>query len=121
MQYVISTSQLLANVLRTRESVSRHTLHRLSCFVENALACDLPDAAYIDTSHAGLSVALEDFPSMFRRYDSETISRAYAHGLRGRFGKEHINAYFNNQISGTLRPKFLHYLAQAIWLMKGLE
>ena len=120
MQYVISTSQFLANVLRTRESVSMRALHRLACFVQNALDCDLPGVNHIATSHQGLRVALENFPSMFRRHN-ETIGRAPAYGVRGRFGKKHISFYFNDEIPEPVRSKFLHYLAQAIWLMKGLE
>ena len=120
MQYVISTSQLLANVLRTRESVSTYALHRLACFVQGALTFDLPGKSDIDTSQAGLSVALEDSPSMFRRYDYETVGRP-TYEIPGSFGKEHINLYFNDQIPEEIRSKFLHYLAQAIWIMKGLE
>lgn len=120
MQYVISTSQLLANVLRTRESVSVHALHRLACFVQDSLGWVFLDPPYIDASHAGLSVALEDYPFMFRRYDSKTVGRM-CFTLGSSFGKKHTSLYFNDQIPEEVRSKFLHYLAQAIWLMKGLE
>jgi len=96
MCYVIDSSQLLANVLRTQDKVTVKELKQLAERISQTLS----DVA-VDISHYSLSAALESYPNKFQRQDDFTITRIE------RLEEEFVDVYFNQRIPKYIRVDFL--------------
>jgi hypothetical protein len=102
MCHVIESSQLLANCLVSRETITIAELNELAKKIQQALP-----SVCVDVSHYSIVAALEAYPSMFRRTDPATICRPAT--SESSFDVASVQSLFNRRIPLGIREKFLAF------------